>query len=94
MPGKSKRKRGKHNPSGKGESRQRSAGTTTQQTAVTVTLELSAPAQVSVPSESIPTPVASPPGIRYPYIATELRIIGVLAGIMLIVLVVLFFTLS
>ena len=94
MPSKSKRKRGKHQPSKKGKSRQRFAATTTPQAAVTATLEPVAPAEVSVPSESVPTPVAKPPVTRYPYIATELRTIGILAGIMLIILVVLFFTLS
>ena len=94
MPGKSKRKRGKHQPSKKGKSRQRFAATTTQQAAVTATLESVAPVKVSAPSESVPTPVAKPSVTRYPYIAAELRTIGILAGIILIILVVLFFTLS
>jgi hypothetical protein len=33
--------------------------------------------------------MAKPAAIRYPYIAAELRTIGILAGVMLIVLVVL-----
>ena len=94
MPGKSKRKKGKHHPSKKGKSRQRFAATTPQQAAITETLESVAPAKVSAPSESVPTPVAKPPITRYPYIATELRTIGILAGIVLIILVVLVFTLS
>ena len=42
----------------------------------------------------IRTPMTKPAGIRYPYIATELRIIGILAGIMLIALIVLALVLS
>ena len=46
------------------------------------------------PSVNMPTPMAKSAAVKYPYIATELRFIGVLAGIMLITLVVLALVLS
>ena len=94
MSGKSKRKRGKYRPSKKGKSRQRSAATITQQAAVTATHEPVAPAEVSILPESVPTPVTKPLFTRHHYIGTELRTISILAGIILIILVVLFLTLS
>ncbi len=56
------------------------------------------PAEIRQPSETVaqPTGISSSvtPPPRYPYIATELRIIGILAGIMLLILVVLRFVLT
>ena len=43
---------------------------------------------------SMPTPTVKPAVVRYPYIATELRMIGMVAGVMLSVLVVLALVLS
>ncbi len=65
-----------------------------QQPAVAQSREPVSSSIVSVPSASVPTPVAKSAAIRYPYIATELRTIGILAGIMLIVLIVLALVLS
>jgi hypothetical protein len=48
-------------------------------------------ADASVPSARAPTP--KPAVARHPNVATELRRIGIVAGILLIVLVVLFFVL-
>ncbi len=45
--------------------------------------------EVPTPSVSVPTPMATLTTARYPYIVTELRRIGILAGIMLAILVVL-----
>ena len=45
--------------------------------------------KVPVPSANAPTTIAKPTAAQYPYIATELRTIGILAGIILIILVVL-----
>lgn len=47
----------------------------------------------SVSSQKVAQPSVAPP-IRYPYIATELRTIGIIAGIMLLILVVLSFVLT
>ncbi len=56
-----------------------------------VTAETSKPVAPAMPASppSVPTPAAKPTGARYPYIVTELRRIGILAGIMLAILVVL-----
>jgi len=95
MPGKSKHKRGKHRlQSKKGKSRQRFATTTIQQPAVVETHEPVSPPHTSTPRASAPAPSAKPSITEYPYIAIELRTIGILAGIMLIILIVLFFVLS
>jgi len=53
---------------------------------------VSAPTQPA-PRVSAPSLSSKPTIIEHPYITTELRTIGVLAGIMLIILVVLFFVL-
>jgi len=92
MPGKSRRKRSKEAQRRKIDVRQRP--TTAAQMPVT-----------PQPGESVAQPEASPPPvivprqttttqtIRHPYIASELRTIGILAGIMVIVLVILYFAL-
>ena len=46
-----------------------------------------------VSSQSVTQPQVTPT-IRYPYIATELRTIGIVAGIMILILVVLRFVLT
>ena len=95
MPGKSRRGRGKHSPqSKKRKSRQRFLATVTQQQAVAQTYEPASHPGVPTPSASVPTPVAKLAAARYPHIATELRTIGILAGIVLIILVVLALVLS
>ncbi len=94
MTGKSGHKKGKHHTSKKGKSRQRSAATTTQQPVATGTLESVSHPKVSAPPATVPTPAAKPTAARYPHIATELRTIGILAGITLIILVVLFLVLA
>ena len=43
------------------------------------------------PSTSVPTPLTTLSTTRYPYIGSELRRIGILAGIILALLIVLFF---
>ena len=95
MAGKSKRKRGKHVPVKKGKSKQRSMATVTQQSAVAAAPE-AVPRQeapITVPKPSTPLPAAQNASPRYTYITDELRTIGILAGIMLIILVILFYVL-
>ena len=95
MPGKSRHKRGKHSiPSKKKKSRPGRPAAVAQQPAVARTHQPVASPSVSAPPASVPTPVAKPAAVHYPYIATELRTIGILAGIMLIVLTVLALVLS
>ena len=82
MPGKSRRGRGKPPTRSK---RRKGAVTRVAQPQVAAEAHESAAPRVSLPS----TPSPRPTGVRYPYIATELRRIGVLAGIMLAILIVL-----
>ncbi len=95
MPGKSRHRKGKYSSPGKGKKgRPNRPSMLVRQPAVAQTHEpVSSPA-VSVPLASVPTPVAKPAAIRYPYIATELRTSVILAGVMLIVLVVVALVLS
>ncbi len=60
-----------------------------QQQAVAQTREAVVPPGVSAPVASVPTPMATQTPARYPYIVAELRRIGILAGIMVAVIVVL-----
>ena len=95
MSGKSRRERGKHPPqSKKRESRRRFLATVAQQQAVAQTYEPVSRPNVPAPSASVPAPMAKLAAVRYPHIATELRTIGILAGIMLIILVILALVLS
>ena len=90
MPGKSRHRKGKHSPqSKKRESRRRFLATVAQQQAVAQTYEPVSRPSVPAPSASVPTPMVKLAAVRYPHIATELRTIGILAGIMLIILAVL-----
>ena len=101
MPGKSRHAKGKHpSRSKKGRTRRRldlerqdSLDTVAQQQPVSQTYEPVSQPKVA-PSISIPTPVATQAAARYPFVAAELRRIGILAGIMLAVLVVLALALS
>ena len=45
--------------------------------------------EVPAPSVSVPASVSTQTAVHYPYIVTELRTIGILAGAMLAILVVL-----
>ncbi len=94
MPSKSQRGRSKRlSQSKKRRERQSSSARVAQQT----TAQTSKPVShsgVSTPSASAPARVVTVTAARYPYIVTELRRIGILAGIMLIILVVLALVLS
>jgi len=95
MPGKSRRRRGKYSPqSKKRKGRPNRPSVFAQQPAVAQTHEPVSSPDAPVPSASVPTPMVKPAAVRYPHIATELWTIGILAGVMLIVLVVLALVLS
>jgi len=95
MPSKSRYRRGKHPPRSKRKKgKQRFSAAVIQQQAVTETPKPVAPPKVVAPSASAPTPMPVLTAVRYPYILTELRRIGILAGIMLVILVVLALVLS
>jgi len=95
MPGKSRHGKGKHSfRSKKKKDGLSHRAMLAQQPAVAQTHEPVSSPSVSAPSVSVPTPMAKPAAVRYPYIATELRTIVILAAIMLIVLAVLASVLS
>ncbi len=95
MPGKSRQGKGKHPVrSKKRRSGHGSRASVAQQPPVSQTYEPVPKPEVSAPLPSTPTPSAAVSAIRYPYIIIELRRIGILAGIMLVVLVVLALVLS
>lgn len=95
MTGKSKQRRGKrqHPHSKKGKSRRYFEAPITQQSAVSETSEHVSKPSTFTPSQSTPGPLARPSATRYPYMAAELRTISILAAIILIVLIALFFIL-
>ena len=87
MPGKLRRR---HPSRGKKKKRQQpSSVTAAQQQAVAQVYKPASQPKVLAPSASIPTPMAAQTAARYPYIVTELRRIGILAGIILAILAVL-----
>ena len=89
MPGKSQHSRKKHSLQGKKKKGRRSPpGVVVQQQADVQIDKPVAPPRVAAPVVTAPTLP------RYPYVLTELRRIGILAGIMLIILVVLLLVLS
>jgi len=88
MPGKSQRSRGKRlSRSKRRKSKQNlPAAVPQQQTVAQIDKPVSSPYTSVTPAKaSTPAPTQT----QYPYIATELRRIGILAGVMLAVLVVL-----
>jgi len=90
MSGKSRRGRFKRSSqSRKKKGRLASPAIAAQQPVATQTHEPVAPSKAATTAASKPTPVPAPAAIRYPFITTELRRIGILAGIMLVVLIVL-----
>ncbi len=89
MPGKSRHGRGKRSFHGKkGKSRRSSPPIVTQQQLVSQTYKPVAP------SVSAAAPMPAQTAAQYPHALTELRRIGILAGIMLAILVVLALVLS
>lgn len=95
MHSKSRHGRRKHSFQGKKKKDRRSSpGVVAQQQAGIQIDKPVTPPRVIAPSASEPTPMPVPTAVRYPYILAELRRIGILAGIMLVILVVLALVLS
>jgi len=95
MPGKSRHGKGKHSFQSKREKgKHRFSATVVQQRVVAQANKPITPPKPSAPSVSVPTPRAALTTARYPYIVAELRRIGILAGIMLVILFVLALVLS
>jgi len=86
MPSKSRRSRGGHSTRNK--KRQGDLARVVRGQTATRTNEPMAP-PVSVSSPGVPIPKAPLTGTRCSYVVTELRRIGVLAGVMLTILVIL-----
>lgn len=95
MPGKSQHGKGKHlSRSKRRKGSQHFPAAIIQQQAVTETHKPVAPPKVTAPLASAPAQMPALTAVRYPYILTELRRIGILAGIVLTILVVLALVLS
>ena len=95
MSGKSRRKKGKHLPQSKRrKSRQPFLAAAVRQPVVAQTREPVSRPQAPTPSVSVPTTMAKLAAVRYPHVATELRMIGILAGIILVILAILALVLS
>ena len=95
MPGKSRSRKGNYSvQSKKKKGRSSRPPILAQQPAVAQVREPVSSPNVSVPSATVPTPIAKPAAVHHPYITAELRTIGILAGMMLIVLTVLALVLS
>jgi hypothetical protein len=94
MPSKSRRSRGKYPARGKrGKGARGSLPVTAAQPPVAQAQAPAPQSKVSVPSAKVPTPSVAAPVARYPYVAAELRRIGILAGVIVVILVVLAFVL-
>ena len=90
MPGKSRHGKGKHSfQSKKKKGRRSPPGVVAQRQADIQIDKPVAPPKVVTPSASAPTPTPVLTAVRHPYILAELRRIGILAGILLAILVVL-----
>ncbi len=90
MSGKSRSRKGKHLHQGKKRAEVRSLpATVAQHEAEAQTRELVSQPGVSAPPAGISTPMAKLAASRYPHVAVELRTIGILVGIILVILILL-----
>ena len=95
MPDKSQHRKGKHPAhSKKSKAKQRYAAMSAQPQVAAQIPKPAAPASMPAPSTTVRTKLAKTGTAKYPYITTELRRIGILAGIMLALLIVLALVLS
>ena len=95
MSDKSRHGKGKHSfHSKRKKSRQHFSATAVQQGVALQTNKPAASPTLSAPSVNVPTPRTTLTTARYPYIVAELRRIGILAGITLVILIVLALVLS
>ena len=95
MPGKSQYGRGKHSPRSKRKKGKLGhPAIIAEQSVVAETRQPVSRPEPPSPPAGVPTPMAKLAAIQYPHMATELRTIGILAGIMLVILVVLALALS
>ena len=95
MPGKSRHDRRKHSFQSKKKKGRRSSPSVVarRQADIQIDKPVASPG-VAAPSTSAPTLMPVLTAVRHPYILTELRRMGILAGVMLAILVVLALVLS
>ena len=90
MPGKTRRKKAKFSgQSKKKTSRQKQPAVAVRQPVAVQAQEPIPPSDISASPVIKPAPVAKHAAVHHPYIAAELRTIGILAAVMLVVLIVL-----
>ena len=94
MSGKSRRKKGRHLPQGKKRKSRQPFLAAARQPVVAQTGEPVSRPKAPAPSVSVPTTMAKLAAVRYPYVTAELRMIGILAGVILVILVILALVLS
>ena len=88
MAGRAQRSRGKHSPHNKKKKgRQSQLKPAPQKQAVSLASEVTVPAKVVIPLSNAPAPVSIV--TRCPNLLVELRRVGILAGIVLVILLVL-----
>ena len=87
MPGKSRRWHPPQSKKGKGK-RSHAVPVDQKQAVAPIYKPVSHP-EAPAPPASVPTPAPPPTVVHYPYIVTELRTIGILAGVIVVILVVL-----
>lgn len=88
MPGKAGRSKRKYTLTGQ---KKKSQGVARAKAVPELTVSSS---EVKISSEAVRTPVASATTAHYPYIKSELRRIGILSAVIIVILVVLSFILS
>ena len=89
MPGKSRRGRGRHLPRGRRrKGRKGFSAPVAQPSAVAQAYEPAPAADRLVPSAKAPAPRATVTTAQYPNVAAELRRIGIVSGIIVVILVV------
>jgi hypothetical protein len=86
MPGKSRHAKGKHHHSKKSKAKQRQGATYIQQVTSGTAGQTTATDTLSIPKTA--TSPAKTRTMQYPYIASELRTIGILAGIIIVILII------
>ena len=90
MPGKSRHSRRNHSFQGKKKKGRRGSPAVVAQRQADAQADrpVASPRTIA-PAASVPAPMPALTAVKYPHILTELRRIGILAGIMLVILVVL-----
>jgi hypothetical protein len=90
MPGKARRRKVKYSAPKKRKKERTSHPTVLyEQSRVTETRKPVSSPSISASVASAPEPMPKPALIQHPYISSELRTIGILAGIMLVILIIL-----